>query len=546
MGLGLSVGGAAVGSAFKRGVLGSKGGKARALIDSNRSGGAHAGLLTPGKGGVFADELKGLGTDDAAIGRAAQIGSQGIVSHVEGQHATEHGYDYREGPDLVRQARADRVDAIRRGETEASAAGRDAREEIRDVNEEARLHAHGAAPELLSDLNERHRIEGSEPYRVLKEQIDNSPAAFNKRDITPVIEHLQDAQHYLGTPDDVKQQIAGLLKELDTFRDPILGGPVMVPEWQLNGLRRKLSGMGNVGAEVPRGHDAALAKAAGLAREMVDQGPYAPLNKLFAESASALEAGREGLGLKGRRGSNPATEEAMVKARMVRSVKDPTAFPGEGPPPGADMGPYRQRIQDAEARRFAAEEAARTTKAEVLAKEADTLARVNRGSEAAIPDRNLLGLNENIGQRAVDENQVRIALERQVRNSPAAGANRANLPAFREKYPSQGRNIDLPVLQNARSDLSFRIKPKHGGAVAQAAGEVNPALGVGLMATKHPLVAALLAAAQNKDPIMGRVLYRPAKALKVQNIARALGAARGADLGQKAEAYIELQKGQGQ
>jgi hypothetical protein len=541
VGLALSLGGAALGGAFKRGILNSKGGKARAIIEE-RGGGAKAGLFTPGKGGVFEEELKGLGGDDAATGRAAQIGAQGIVSHLEDQHLANQGYPYREGPDLVQKARADRVEAIREGEANASAAGRDAREEIRDINEEARVHAHGAAPELLSKIDEQHRIEASEPYRVLKGIIDDSPAATTPRDASQLLALLHEAKYDFETNNSVRPQVAEYIDMLERYRDP-LSGIVKVPERQLNGLRRNLMEAAKVGmTDAPQAREAPLRKAAFLTKQMVDEGPYAALNSIYAEGSAAREAAREGLGLKGRLGRDRAIEEAALKARMLRSVKDPTAFPGEGPPAGADMGAYRQRIQDAEARRLGAEEAARASKAEALANEAATRGRVEAGTEAAIPDRQLLGLNETIGQKGVDENQVRIALERQVRNSNAAGANKANLPALRLKYPELGRNIDLPVLQNARNDLSFRLKRRHGGLAEQAAGDINPAAGVALLATKHPLAAGLMAAAQNRALITGRALYRPAQIIRTKQIARAMGALRGATIGEKARMAIELQK----
>lgn len=532
-------GAAGVASAAKGGVLNSKGGKARALIDSERSGGAHAGLLTPGKGGVFDQELAGLGTDDAATGRASQIGGRGIVSHLEEQHQGEHGYGYREGPDMVAKARDDRTRTISEGEQSYRSAAEASAAERAAVRDESRLHADAKAPALLDTIAEKKKGMASEPYRVLAEQADakGSPG----RDATELVTHMQEAVRDLGTSDRATAILQAQLAKLDHYRDPTTGA-VTLNERELNALRGKLMRIAKVGdGDNVAVADMPLRKAAMLAKEMVDQGPYGPINKLFAQGAQEAETSRKALGLKGKPAKFRADDEKRLKNTLLRSVKDPTALPA-GAPEDASMAAFRERLSAADKAQADARASAAAAKQAALASEAETSARVDKGTAAAVPDRQLLGLNENIGQRAVDENQVRIALDRQIGNTTTAGANKAKLGEFRAKHPDQGRNIDLPVLQNAKNDLAFRLKPRHGGLMERSAGDIAPAAGLALTAAHHPLAAALLAASQNKAPIAGRVLYRPAKAIpEAAASGRAIGIAA-PFLGQKVKRAIEARQ----
>jgi hypothetical protein len=583
----LAAGLPAVASGVKKGVLNSKGGKARQFIEE-RGGGARVGLRTPGSGGVFDQELRGLGTDDAATGAASAIGSQGIVRHLEGQHKAAHGYDYREGPDLVRTAGEDRVRTISEGERNAREAGRNAKDDIQAAQEEA--------PELIDEIAQRKQIEGSKPYQDLVEPIEASGAANNKRDFTHIVESWQKAaidpnnsyevrakihdalslaEQYRDAPPAApagppSPHLAGYLKARETATGPAAaaldkliaaempaaapggsqGVRYMIPERDLNGFRRQFMSMAGIGKnDVSRGSDAPLRKAAFDLKTMTDAGPYASANELFHRAASEAETSRQALGLKPHPGTDTATEVKTLGNRLYSSIKDPTAFPGEIPQ-GADMSPFRGRIDAANESARSAADTARADKQAAIDSETATKARVAAGTEAAIPDRKLLRLNENIGQQRIDENQVGILLDRQIQPSYAAGRSNqlAPLSRFRDKHPSQGRNIDLPVLQNAKNDLAFRLKAKHGGLTAQAAGDIAPVAGVGLMATSHPIAAALLAASQNMAPIAGRVLYPGAKRLDPRAIARGLGRGRAADvastLGHKVKAVIEAQKEQ--
>lgn len=550
MGVLLTLGGGAAGHVTKEAVLGSEGAKARRFIEE-RGNGAEVGLRTPGSGGVFDAELAGLPANDRGIGIAGKRGANAIIDNLEQTHADTHGYDYRGGPELERQAARDVKDTSRSASQDMRQAGRDASGEIQRAERDAREFATEQAPTLLSALDERHRVEGSEPYRVLAEQIDGSPAARAHRDASPIVSQMQDAIWDLSTPADVRAQLQEQLGLLERYRSPI-SGAVLVPERQLNGLRRNLMDLAKIGTtDAPRGHDAPLRQAAFTVKDMVDQGPYAALNQLYAESASARESGREALGLPGRLGRDRAVEERKLKGQMVRSVRDPSVMPAEAPPE-ASMAPYRQRMDDARANLGAVRESAETRQRGALADQAATRDRVAAGAAAAVPDRRLLGLGERIGPRKTDVNQTKLALMREAEQTKTAGGNPSDLAAFRAAHPELALNIDLPALQSAKADLSFSPAPVHGGIMERTAGGLAGPIGAaGMMAMGHgglPAAAmiGLHQALVNRKAIQGRVLYTPAKKLNPVAIAKALGVSRGVDdaddLGAKVKAAIEAKK----
>jgi hypothetical protein len=550
MGTTLSVVGGGLGSLGKNAILNSPGGRARQLIEEHGNG-ARVGLLTPGKGGVFDRELAGLPANGRGIGIARKRGSNAILDNLEQAHADTHGLGYREGPKMMEQAARDVRDTNRSAGQDVRQAGKESVAEIQRAERDARETAAERAPALLGDIDERHRVEGSEPYRVLSEQIDQKAAAMPPRDAAPIVTQLDNALHDLEVPGDVQNQLGAIRSRLEHFRDPATGA-ILVPERQLNGLRRNLMDLAKVGTtDAPRGHDAPLRQAAYVAKQMVDEGPYAALNQLYAESAAARGASREALGLKARPGSDRATEEKGLKGALVRSVADPTALPAEAPPE-ADMGQFRQRIEDARANRSTVANMAEERQRRALADQAAVRDRVEAGAAAAVPDRRLLGLNERIGARKTDATQVGLALMRDFENTPTAGGNPSELDAFRQAHPELALQTRLPALQNAKADLSYSPVPTHGTLAQQVAGgAAGPVGSAVMMATGQGLGHAAMTMAMhqalvNHKLLAGRVLYRPAQKLNPVAIAEGLGVARGAatadTLGDKVKAAIEAKK----
>lgn len=549
LGTSLSVIAPGIASVFKKGVLNSEGAQARRLIEE-RGNGATVGLRTPGSGGVFDAELAGVPANDRGIGIAGKRGATAAIDNMEQAHADAHGYDYRGGPELERQAARDVKDTNRSAAQDMRQAGRETYGEVQRAERDAREFATEQAPTLLSALDERHRVEGSEPYRVLSDVIDRQSSQLPPRDAAELVSHIDNSLHDLGTPGDVIAQLGSIRSRMETRRDPA-SGRILLSERELNALRGNLMDLAKIGnTDAPRGHDAPLRRAAFLAKEMVDQGPYAALNQLYAESASAREAGRESLGLPGRLGRDRAVEERKLKGQMVRSVADPTVMPAEAPPE-ASMAPYRERIEGAKANLGVVRDMAETRQRGALADQAATRDRVAAGSAAAVPDRRLLGLSERIGPRKTDINQTKLAFMRDAEQTKTAGGNPSDLDAFRAAHPELALSTRLPALQSAKADLSFSPAPVHGGIMERTAGGLaGPVGAAGMMALGHgglPAAAmiGLHQALVNRKAIAGRVLYTPAQKLNPIGIAKALGVSRGvadADLGEKVKAALEAKK----
>lgn len=465
-GLAMAVGGGALTESAAAKLAASKGAQARRLIEE-RGRGARVGLTTPGAGGVFDRELAGLKADDHSIGLAAKRGARGILDAVENQHEEETGIPYRGARDVLKDARATAREQVG-----------DARQAVRDASRER-------AQRILDQIVDDHRVETSEPYRKLKAAIDNSPAAQTPRDVAHIVSTMQDAAFDLDTAPHVRGQLEEQLRILERYRDPNTGA-VMVPERQLNGLRRTLMRAARVGTtDAPGEAEAPLRRAAFAAKQMVDQGPYAVLNDFYRSGAEKMQARRQAVGLKARSGKDQTAEVARLAKGLQRSVNDPSLLEAAGA--AADMSDVRTQL----------------AKARGIVPDAER--RVALAAAAAAPDREALGLAKNIGSRKTDVNQLRLALQREAENTTTAGGSQADLAAFRKRHPELAVQLDAAALAKARADLSFRALPKHGGPIGRAGEAFGPAA-LAWAAVRHPLATAAGLAAQNATPLAGRVL----------------------------------------
>lgn len=184
----------------------------------------------------------------------------------------------------------------------------------RGIGQAARI----GARRIMRGLRDEHRVEVSEPYRAVKTQIDNSPAGQAPRDVAPIVANMQSAVNDLETAPSARAALQGQLQILETFRDPQTEA-VMVPERQLNGLRRTLMRAAKLGqTDAPGEKEAPLRAAAFEAKRMVDEGPYAELNKFYAEGAEALTGKRRQLGLKAKAPSDANVDTKKVKLSLER------------------------------------------------------------------------------------------------------------------------------------------------------------------------------------------------------------------------------------
>jgi len=186
-----------------------------------------------------------------------------------------------------------------------------------------------ASKNILVQVAHEHQVETSRPYRVMKDLIDNSPAGQAPRDISPIIANMQSAAYDLETAPFARAALEGELKVLERYRDPVTGA-VMVPERQLNGLRRTLMRTAKVGmTDAPGEAEAPLRAAAFEAKKLVDQGPYASLNQFYAEGAQKTADTRKGLGLKGKPAKDSAVDVRKLKLTLQRNLQNTETAGGD-------------------------------------------------------------------------------------------------------------------------------------------------------------------------------------------------------------------------
>lgn len=183
--------------------------------------------------------------------------------------------------------------------------------------------AERGAEQLVEQIKEQHRIETSAPYKKMQAAIDASPAARAPRDVTPLVTQMQAAIDDLDTSSHARGVLKEQLELLEKHRDPA-NGAVVLPERQLNGLRRSLMRVAKIGDRaVPGEAEAPLRAAAFAAKQMVDDGPYRLLNAFYAQGAEETAARRVGLGMK----AKPAKDQQVDvnKARLTLERGEPAS-----------------------------------------------------------------------------------------------------------------------------------------------------------------------------------------------------------------------------
>lgn len=302
-GLAMAAGTATLASAAQNKIRATKGAKAREFIEKEGQG-AKVGLLSPGSGGVFDEDLAGVPANDKGIGIAARKGAE----------------------------------------------------------------------KVLAGLKEENRVENSEPYKTMKAKIDASPIAKDLVDVSPIVENIKAATGDLGTDDAVVGKLQRKLEQLEKYRQPPdpqaikaatqtwyklppeqkatlplekyladnAAGPIMVPEDQLNGLRRSLMRMAKVGmTDAPGEKEAPLRAAAFAAKQMVDEGPYAKLNQLYAQGADEMATARKQLGLKPRAPADSGIDVRKLKLSLEREGQNTKTGGGD-----SNLEAFRQAHPD--------------------------------------------------------------------------------------------------------------------------------------------------------------------------------------------------------
>lgn len=468
-------------------VVNSRGGQARQTIEQ-KGGGAYVGILSPGAGGVFDNELAGVTSDSAGEGKAAMLGARGLL----GQHeqkwsdATNNPVDdYRRSPaDYIRDIKSNANEAVGpRPKYDVAAATPGAESKLAEI--ESAHNTRKAAPvaqkqTLDESLKNGPRYDVTELEDQIKESL-NDPATSD-RSVSKLQRALSilDAHRDRGTatPEDIAQlrefesqrakanpgATAGFDQLIAPLKAKMGSGKILMTDPKLNSLRRYLYGNTSIGtSDVRPGSEAPILGAAGATKSLVDEGPYADVNSQFKDVYGKRQADREWLGLNKR----------IPKDR------------------GADV----QRIAKREAgakymnEKAAHEDASAHAKDETAAYLSDFESAKNRARKPRVQ----LGLSEDIPKRrAVDENALKLRLLDRGKNTHTAGG-KTDFKDYVDENPEAQRQIDLPELAQARNRLSFGIAP-HGGDLLS-------------LAHLGTIPGKLRLAALNASPIAGRVLY---------------------------------------
>lgn len=173
-----------------------------------------------------------------------------------------------------------------------------------------------AAPRVLSKADDIHERDVLEPYRQQRAPID---AGKGQLPVDVDALHQEMVKAYQSAKLTVPQRQA-LGSEIDHFEKTFVGPHQtrVMSERDLNDYKTMLQSLTRVGQAgqhtIPQG---VLSNTSTLAKDMVDQGPYASLNKAFHEGAVERSALRSNLNLGPRESSNPVAEQHTV-ARAMR------------------------------------------------------------------------------------------------------------------------------------------------------------------------------------------------------------------------------------
>lgn len=193
---------------------------------------------------------------------------------------------------------------------------------------------------VLKGIKEKHQAETGQPFKEMKRAVDASPEADVAVDATRIVDFMKKAARDLETDDAVVGKLEKKLAQLNEYATE--DGVVLLPERQLNGLRRSLMRMAKVGqTDAPGEKEHPLRAAAFLVKEMVDEGPYADLNKFYAEGASKVTKQRKQLGLKAKPPADEGVDTRKLKLTLEREGQNTKTAGGD-----SDIAAFRAENPD--------------------------------------------------------------------------------------------------------------------------------------------------------------------------------------------------------
>lgn len=183
------------------------------------------------------------------------------------------------------------------------------------------------------------------------ENIEGSPAAQGKRDVTDLVTGIQDAIDHLSTAPATRANLREQLALITSKQRPGFNPQVHAPELtetDINAIRRSLDREGRTGLSTDEAKHP-LRAAADNAREMVDQGPFGPTNKAYSTEYDRYQGARRQLGVNERphapeekkttvdRVTNLITRRGQNTVTAGKQIDDLEAFARENPEAGAEF-----------------------------------------------------------------------------------------------------------------------------------------------------------------------------------------------------------------
>lgn len=447
-----------------RAVMNSRGGQSRQFIEQ-RGKGASVGAFSPGTGGVFDNELAGVTSDAAGEGEAAMRGSRGLLTHHEDKWSDATGNpvdDYRRSPGEYKSD-------IKAREKEA-------------VGPAPAYDEPRATPEAQAKLDQIEAEHGTTKsvYRGVAGNVDSKVPSMPKREITDIVTAMRDSVDSLRTSPASRAKLREYLGILQQHADG--EGTVHLSETDLNDLRSNLMREAKIGQNDLRGSaEAPLRKAAFMARDMVNEGPYKDVNAFYTKGSDENVARRKAAGLSAKFPKDRQTDLTRATRKIATD-------------------------------RYNTETADYTKRSAHAADESQAyLDDFESGKNRARKPREQLGLSEDIpSRRNVDEERLKLRLLDREKNTHTAGGKASykghegpSLDEYLAENPEAQGHADLPGLASARNRLSFGLGPHVTDLMSAAHHAVNLA----------SLPGKLRLLYLNRDAVAGRGLYPAAKAV---------------------------------
>lgn len=149
--------------------------------------------------------------------------------------------------------------------------------------------------------------------------IEQSPQAAQLRDVSDIVTNMRDAMNELDTSPQARAALGDLLKSVEAKQGAGFNADVdnyMLSEADVNKLRRQLDRYAKTGTSV----DASLSplkSAAGEARVMVDEGPFAEANADYSKQSKYYQKSRRLLGINERPRTPDETQAATNKVKNL-------------------------------------------------------------------------------------------------------------------------------------------------------------------------------------------------------------------------------------